>query len=162
MTLLRRLLIAVCMLVSLAPLSASAAELGRLFLSPAERAALERARHARPETEASVDTEEPVPIADIILEPVVSTEVSKPLQVNGYVSRSSGPATVWVNGMDSHQHNLGELGLDPDKVRLEKNAVRIQASENSADVRLKPGQTFDPASAEIHEAYEQKAPAEAP
>ena len=137
--------------------ASGAAELGRLFFSPAERVALERARHAQPEVSAEAAPEPE--IADVILEPVADEpEITETVTVNGYVRRSNGPETVWVNGMDSFTGNFGELGIDSRGVRLEQQQVRVPLGESRRGILLKPGQAFDPIDDEITEAYEQQPP----
>lgn len=68
-----------CMLVAAAgPVSAQ--ELGRLFFTPEQRDALDARRKARlPDTPAAATT-------------------SRSTRVDGYVLRSGGKSTVWVNG----------------------------------------------------------------
>jgi hypothetical protein len=63
------------------PAMAETQSLGRLFFTPAERAALDRAQAGVPVDEESI--------------PAVT---KRPAQVNGYVSRSDGKATVWLDG----------------------------------------------------------------
>ncbi len=139
--------------------AAPAAELGRLFLSPQQREALERMRHA----EAS--TASPEPPAALAEQPLLAPDdaplpAADPLRVDGYVSRSGGPPTVWINGTDSYQGNFGALGIDAARVRLERARVRLPVGDAEAGVLLKPGQTFDPYSETVSDAYER--PPEAP
>ena len=64
----------------LAP-AAQAQELGRLFFTPEQRSSLDARRKARiPDKPAAV---------------VVAAPVTR---LDGYVKRSAGPATVWING----------------------------------------------------------------
>lgn len=64
-------------LALLAP-AAWSAELGTLFHTPQERARLDRLRRGEPE--------------------VVNTAHSGPSMITGYVKRSDGRATVWIDG----------------------------------------------------------------
>jgi hypothetical protein len=78
---------------------AQAAELGRLFLTPADRAAIDAARHGSAEVraaQAEAMQETPVEERAVTLEPPL-----EPVTVNGYIARSAGAATVWVNGRDA-------------------------------------------------------------
>lgn len=146
-----RLLMVVTLALSV-PLPA--AELGRLFFSPEERAALDRARHAQPQVEADRKSErESLDLLEAEeFEPVMADAV----RVDGFVSRSGGPQTVWVNGMDSHQGNFGDIGIDPKRVRVESSRVRLPLGSADNGVLLKPGQSFDPGSELITDAYEKQ------
>lgn len=70
-----------CVLAGLAAPAAAAEELGRLFFTPQQRAELEARRKAR--------------IPDKPTAPVIESPVTT---VNGYVQRSGGRSTVWING----------------------------------------------------------------
>lgn len=134
-----------------------AVELGRLFLSPAERDALDRARYAdvAAEDEGDIDA-----AADNRLEDFEATVIELPeptVTVDGYVERSSGPATVWINGMDSYQGNLAEQGIDARGLRLEHSRVRLPRPGHAAPLLLKPGQSYDPQTTRITDAYERRA-----
>lgn len=153
------LLGAVCLL----PPAASAAELGRLFLSPAERAALDRARHAAPVAVVPLPVEEPMlemTVQDNIDTPALM--MVEPVRVNGYVQRSEGPPTVWINGADTYQGDLTAHGVDARGVRIEDKGVRVPLTEMSEDLMLKPGQSFDPFAEQMADAYEQHPERELP
>ena len=134
----------------------STSELGRLFFSAEQRAALDRAR----ERQAQAALEPQVEIADefLVLEPdpeLPEVTLEQPqVRIDGYVSRPNGSDTVWVNDINADLGNLDELGIDSSKVRLESSRVRLPVGPAPAGVLLKPGQTFDPNSTEIHDAYE--------
>src|SRR5688572_5462970 len=71
-------------LLTVAPSIATAEEnaLGRLFYKPEERAALDRARRGIPDTPNNKTTDTP------LREPTLT----------GYVKRSDGRSTIWVDG----------------------------------------------------------------
>ena len=114
-----------------------AAELGRLFLTPQERAALDRARRAVIEPVPEQIVDEPR-LTDIGVDDEVP-EAAAPITVDGYVSRSGGPATVWVNGTDTFQGDLTEFGIDAQRVEVESSRVRLPIDGGEAPVLLKPG-----------------------
>lgn len=109
---------------------ARAQELGRLFFTPEQRVALDARRKAR--------------LPDKPAAPVVAVPVTR---VDGYVKRSGGPSTVWVNG-------------DP-LTESAPEAPRIDASEPSGSVsltvgesgrtRLRPGEALDRGTGEVHD-----------
>ena len=85
----KRLVCAHCCWLALAvPAFADEPPLGRLFLTPEQRAALDNARRNRIRAEAlaaAADKKPKIPPA-------------RSVTINGVVSRSDGESTVWVNG----------------------------------------------------------------
>jgi hypothetical protein len=111
---------------------ASGQELGRLFFTPEQRAALDARRKARvPDT------------------PAVAVVASPTTRVDGFVRRSGGPSTVWVNG-----EPLGEHG--PEAPRIVRGAtsdprVSIPVGDGGIRFSLKPGQVLDRGNGEIRD-----------
>ena len=113
--------------------SAQAQELGRLFFTPEQRAALDARRKARvPDKPAAV--------------PVTESPVTR---VNGAVQRGGGRSTVWVNGetipenaqADSarvlpHGSNPGSVSI-PESEGARRHDLRVGESRdrNSGEVR---------------------------
>jgi len=123
------LLLALC--AALAP-SLQAQELGRLFFTPEQRAALDARRKAR--------------IPD---KPAAAVVVSPTTRLDGYVKRSTGPSTVWVNGE-------GQLETSPEAPRIgatrsDDGRVSVPVGESGARVGLKPGETLDRGSGEVRD-----------
>jgi hypothetical protein len=79
MTVARRLVALLVSVAWAAPAAASAPDIGRLFLTPEARTALERQRRAE------LQPSSPQPTAGM------------PLRLDGVVVRSSGASTVWIN-----------------------------------------------------------------
>jgi hypothetical protein len=96
-----------CVLV----VSGSAEELGRLFFTPQERQALNAKRElgAKPAVVAAVPGEGPGPVEDAREEPE-SVIVPEP-SVTGFVIRSSGNNTVWVNQRPNYGEQLSPSAL---------------------------------------------------
>jgi hypothetical protein len=92
----------------------NAQELGRLFFTPEQREALDARRRAR--------------VPDKPAAPVVASPVTR---VDGYVKRSGGPPTVWING-ESMTDTVPDGGRVP-----------VSAGEGGARTRLKPGESLD-------------------
>lgn len=108
----------------------AADELGRLFFTPAQRAALDARRKARVPDR---------PTAAVVASPVT--------RIDGYVKRSRGPSTVWMNG-----ESLSEGS--PEAPRIESPArgdgeVSISVGESGRRVRLKPGEALDRGTGEV-------------
>ena len=90
---------AIAMLVLLAHCAlCGAQELGRLFFSPAERDALDARRSERSGS---------APAA-----------VQAPVRIDGYVLRSGGPSTVWVNGSVDRSNGRARAGNTLDQVQV--------------------------------------------
>ena len=106
-----------------APAVATAAELGRLFLTPQQRQDLDRRR-------ASNRAEEEAP------------QIKEgPLTLDGQVQRSSGKTTTWINGVPQSDSYSSR---EPARVTVTPNA-------GEPGVRLKVGQIFDRASGEVRD-----------
>lgn len=102
--------------------SAHPQELGRLFFTDEQRAALDARRRARVPDKPSAA-------------PVVASPTTR---LDGFVRRSHGPATVWVNGEQA-----------PESVRPGERTVQVPVGEGGARVELKPGEVLDRGSGEV-------------
>ena len=118
--------------IALAPILAAAQELGRLFFTPQQRSALDERRRARLPDK---------PAAAVVAAPVT--------RVDGYVKRSRGPSTVWING-----DPLGESAPEAPRIdtsRTPSGSVAVTIGESGARVRLKPGEALDRGTGEVHD-----------
>jgi hypothetical protein len=118
-----RLVLAVALVAAaVLPGAAQSQELGRLFFTPEQRAALDARRKARvPDKPAAT--------------PVVAAPTTR---VDGFVRRSQGPSTVWVNG-----------GTVDEAVPGNDARVSVPVGDGGARVRLKPGETLDRGNGEV-------------
>ena len=113
---------------------AGAQELGRLFFTPEQRAALDARRKARvPDKPAAVQQAE---------QPIT--------RVNGAVRRSGGRSTVWVNGETIQE------GAQPDSAQVaprEPGAGRVTlpAGEGAQRYNLRVGESLDRGSGEVRD-----------
>lgn len=111
---------------------AQAPQLGRLFSTPDERAALDAQRGAP----GAVAAPAPPPVA---AEPAPP---APPLTLNGIVKRSSGKSTVWLNQVpQDDQRNVSGVAL----------SLR---SASGHRLILKPGQSVDLNDGSVREAHE--------
>jgi len=99
----------------------AADNLGRLFFTPQQRQDLDRRRQAN------------------VREAVVTQESL--ITVNGHVARSSGKATIWINGVPQEDSRPTR---DPAR-------ATIGGGEGEAQVDLKVGQTLDRTRGEIRD-----------
>jgi len=113
---------------------AKAQELGRLFFTPEQRAALDARRKARvPDKPAAA--------------PVTEAPVTR---VTGAVLRSGGKSTVWVNG------EMIPEGAQPDGARVlprgpDAGRVSIPAGEGPQRYDLRVGESLDRGTGEVRD-----------
>ncbi len=131
----KKILIAAILLL---PLSLAHAEaLGRLFFSPEQRAMLDLARDRAP-TKNGVEE--------------VQAAAPSEITLNGMVTRSDGKASLWVNGR--LEQGLNYRGTP------ERNQVQLKMP--TGGVKLKVGQTYDPANDRVEESYKRSHPPATP
>jgi hypothetical protein len=110
----------------LAPTASVSQEVGRLFFTPEQREALDARRRARvPDKPAAV---------------VVASPTTR---LDGYVKRSGGPSTVWVNG-----EPLPEGAGDAPRIGPK---VSISAGEGGRRAALRPGEVLDRGTGEVRD-----------
>lgn len=114
---------------ALLPALAQAQELGRLFFTPEQRANLDLRRKARmPDKPAA-------PLA------------APTTRVDGYVKRSTGPSTVWING-----EPLGEGAAEAPRIDASRDRGTVSVNaEGGGRVRLRPGETLDRGNGEVRD-----------
>ena len=124
--------IALLALFALTATHASAQEFGRLFFTPEQRAALDARRKAR--------------IPD---KPAASVVASPTTRMDGYVKRSAGPSTVFLNG-----EPIVETA-QPDSPRIPRadgdGKVSVPVGDGGVRVPLKPGEVLDSGTGEVHD-----------
>lgn len=102
---------------------AQAQELGRLFFTPEQRAALDARRKAR--------------VPD---RPAMTSVVSPTTRLDGYVKRSGGRSTVFVNGEALLEGTPDAPVVDPER---RGGRVPVTGGEGRPRVELRPGQVLD-------------------
>jgi hypothetical protein len=119
----KRVLLAILLLNATACL---AQEVGRLFFTPEQRAALDARRRARvPDKPAAV---------------VVASPTTR---LDGFVKRSGGPSTVWVNG-----EPLTEGAGDAPRIGPR---ISISVGEGGRRAALRPGEVLDRGTGEVRD-----------
>jgi hypothetical protein len=114
----------------LAPASAGAQQLGRLFFTPEQRDALDARRKARlPDKPAAVAAASPT------------------TRLDGYVKRSHGKSTIWLDG-----YAIAD-GVRPEGIRVQRGSdpsrVTIVVGDGERRVPVRVGQTLDRATGEV-------------
>ena len=103
--------------------NAQAEELGRLFFTPEQRAALDARRKAR--------------VPD---RPAMTSVVSPTTRLDGYVKRPGGRSTVFVNGEALLEGTADAPVIDPER---RGGRVPVTGGEGRPRVELRPGQVLD-------------------
>ena len=119
-------------LVLLFAKSVEAQELGRVFFTPEQRAALDGRRKAR--------------VPD---KPAAAVVVSPTTRLDGFVRRSSGPSTVWVNG-----ETLPENAPEAPRIqagRAGSPRVSIGVGEGGRRAAMRPGEVLDRGNGEVRD-----------
>jgi hypothetical protein len=110
-----------------------AQDIGRLFFTAEQRSALDARRKSRvPDKPAAV------PLA-----------ASPTTRLDGFVRRSQGRSTVWVNG-----ESLGESGLGAPRIAPGNSTdarVSVPVGDSGVRAELKPGQVLDRGTGEIRD-----------
>jgi hypothetical protein len=103
--------------------AAQAEELGRLFFTPEQRSALDARRKAR--------------VPD---RPAVTSVVSPTTRLDGYVKRSGGRSTVFVNGEALLEGTADAPVVDPER---RGGRVPVTGGDGRPRVELRPGEVLD-------------------
>lgn len=125
------------------PLQAAAEnDFGRLFSSSAERKKLDTLRKNQKLMVASPQKNTP-------LEPVAD-ELSEPIALQGYVKRSDGSTTLWVNNKAVQENSIqddveiGRLSKQNNSAKNGSDSLNVRIPVTGKNVRLKPGQVYEP------------------
>lgn len=117
-------------------------DFGRLFSSSAERKKLDTLRKNQKLRVASPQKNRP-------LEPVAD-EMPAPVTLQGYVRRSDGPTTLWVNNKAVQENSaqddveIGQLSKQKNLAKSGSDSLNVRIPATGKNVRLKPGQVYDP------------------
>jgi len=127
-------LLAVCLVSLLGSAGARAQELGRLFFTPEQRAALDARRKAR--------------VPD---KPAAAQQAESPItRVNGAVQRSGGRSTVWVNG-EAIPEGAPSGVPQPAPSAAGSGRVSLPAGESAQRYDLRVGESLDRGSGEVRD-----------
>jgi hypothetical protein len=124
-------LLCACLLLAAFPARAQQPQpLGRLFFTPDQREALDARRRAR--------------LPD---KPAAAVVASPTTRVDGYVKRSSGKSTLWLDGYPVRD------GGNPEGLRVlrggDPSRVTVIVGEEGRRVDMRVGQTLDRGSGEV-------------
>ncbi|HUK04872.1 MAG TPA: hypothetical protein VLV90_07305 [Burkholderiales bacterium] len=126
--------LAALMTALLGAAGARAQELGRLFFTPEQRAALDARRKAR--------------VPD---KPAAAPQAESPItRVNGEVQRSGGRSTVWVNG-EAIPEGAPAGAAQPAPSAAGPGHVSLPAGESAQRYDLRVGESLDRGSGEVRD-----------
>lgn len=121
-------------LLAAMPATLRAQELGRLFLTPEQRATLDARRKARvPDKPAA---------APAVIAPIT--------RIDGYVQRSGGKSTIWVNG-EAQAEGRTRDGVRIQRGRSGDTAVAVPLGEESTSTQARVGQSVDMSTGQIRD-----------
>ena len=124
--------------------AASAAELGRMFFTPEQRATLDKSRRQSLRPEPVPEFKAPPP------------PLPQNVSVTGLIRRSDGKHTIWLN---NHVVNERQTSGIHAGISRRDNHVRLRVPDDGRGVDLKVGQTLEIVSGSIGENYARRAPA---
>jgi hypothetical protein len=143
-----RALIAIALLMTSG--LAAAAEIGRMFFTPAQRAALDAARKQNVRVEIGNEETERQPTAPSAAAPVAQT-----VRLNGMIQRSDGKDTVWLNNKPVTDRKSGGMNFSTNR---NDARIKLQLPDGGRSMDLKVGQTAEIVSGTIEESYHRRAP----
>ena len=121
--------------------------LGRLFLTPDQRAQLDLARVKRDQRPLANNDATPITAPPARQGPATVT-------FNGSVQRSDGKSTVWINGRPVNERNLHGNEADVNVLGVARDgALSITIPQARRTASLKVGQQLDVISGRVEESY---------
>jgi len=126
--------------------SATAADLGRLFFTPAQRSALDTARKQNVRVEIDNEDTQERPAAP-------AAPVPQNVRVNGLIQRSDGQNTVWLNSKPVTERTSGGLNI---ATQRGDPRVKLSVPDTGRSMDLKVGQTAEITSGTIEESYRRR------
>lgn len=143
----KRTTMSLCLLLTLTG-AAQAQEIGRLFSTPAERAALERGRHAR-----KLPGGAPAAPSGAAQPDIAVVEGAQFMVINGMLRRSgSGRETTWI---DSVPHTgSGPVAGGATLARSAAAGKVALTLRSGRRILVKPGQQVDAGSGNVRETYQ--------
>ena len=139
--------------LSLCVLSSQAAsddDFGRLFSRPSERKNLDIMRQKQQlKVLTQQDLQRESSVGDV--------PVALPEPVQGYVKRSDGSTTLWVNGKAVQENSqvddveIGHLTRQQTMVKNSSDSLNVKIPATGKHIRLKAGQTYEPETNQIKE-----------
>lgn len=130
-------------------LAAPDADFGRLFSTAQERSRLDSLRQNR-----SLQTARPQKASPLATTPA---ELPEPVTLQGYVKRSDGATTLWINNQAVQENSaldqveIGQLSRNKSAERNGADGLNIRIPATGKHVRLKAGQVYAPETDQVVE-----------
>lgn len=127
----------------------NADSLGRLYTTPGERIALDKARNAKPEPEKPKVVE--IAEIEVLVEPEIEdTNIGHAISVRGLVKRSDGKNSAWLNESNTFEGDLESQYIKVDNNEITQEHVEITMPDNKTKIKLRVGDSYDPQDDEGH------------
>jgi len=133
--------------------AAAGDDFGRLFSQPAERAKLDVLRqNQKLKVVTPQETTQPEPAAGD-----EAPELPEPIAMQGYVKRSDGSSTVWINGKAVQENSavdnveIGRLNGQKNVSKTGSDSLNVKIPANGKQIRLKAGQVYEPETNQVKE-----------
>lgn len=117
-------------------------DFGRLFSSPAERKKLDMLRKSQQLIATTPQQNISSQLSDV--------ELPEPITMQGYVKRSDGATTLWINNKTVHENStqdqveIGRLNKPKHSSHDAADSLTVRIPATGKNVRLKAGQQYDP------------------
>jgi hypothetical protein len=124
----KNILVLLFLVIFMLPAYTQAQTLGRLFSTPNERRQLDANRSGKPFRQSVITTLPTLKQNTVVatqLKPVAAPTPHRPNVINGFVRRSDGPNTVWLNEKPLSGNAARAEWLQPSAVN---SPVRVQTS----------------------------------
>jgi hypothetical protein len=128
----KRAVTVIAALLALLPGIGSAQEMGRLFLTPEQRETLDARRRAKVPDKPGAAPAAPV------------------TRIDGYVQRSGGKSTIWVNG-EAQAEGAAQTNARIQPSSGGETSVTVPVGEDARSARARAGQTVDSATGEVRD-----------
>ena len=120
--------------------------LGRLFMSPQDRARLEKIRNAKEEPKQieTVKVEELIEPMDSLEEEDKNALIQDAIRLKGLVYRKNGKSAAWINDSNTFEGGLESQYLDVPTSEIKSDKVKIIMPDKETEINLKVGDEFNP------------------
>ncbi len=125
-------------------------DFGRLFSRPSERKNLDVLRQTQKRKVAT-------PQAMTQPDPVIGTDLPNSITLQGFVKRSDGASTLWINHKAAQEGDvvdnvqIGKLHQQKGEAKADSDSLNVRITANGKQVRLKAGQIYMPKINQVRE-----------
>lgn len=121
-------------------------EFGRFFTTSSQRERLDALRKTGPRIVVEINDDE------LGLDSGETEDTGPPVNavsVKGVVHRQDGANTAWVNDSNTYEGDFASQYIQVNESDIQEDKVEMRISGSKSGVRLKVGQTYDPATGRV-------------